>query len=147
VVVGDGPEEFRLRLLARQLAVDDRTQFVGWVERSQLSTLYQTASVFLYPSHEGAGMVVVEALAAGLPIVCFKNSGPGELADDSCAVRIPYQRYDAAVAEFAGALEKLRTSGETREALSRGARRRFESEFSWGAKGRRLQSIYRRVLP
>jgi len=47
--------------------------------------------IFLFPSFEGAGMVVIEAMAAGLPVVCLDYSGPGEIVTDECGIKIkPY---------------------------------------------------------
>ena len=45
--------------------------------------IFQNGVAFLFPSHEGAGMVVTEALSFGLPVICLDNAGPGELIDSS----------------------------------------------------------------
>ncbi len=68
-VAGDGPELPHLEREALQLGIGDRVQFLGEVDRADLPGLYAAADVFVFPSAtETQGLVLVEALAAGLPI-------------------------------------------------------------------------------
>lgn len=68
VIVGSGPEESRLKSLARKLGVDRNVAFEGWQEN--LSSYYKTASVFLQTSFfEGYGLALVEAGLSGLPVI------------------------------------------------------------------------------
>ncbi|HXG63038.1 MAG TPA: glycosyltransferase family 4 protein [Planctomycetota bacterium] len=146
VLVGRGPAEPLLRRLAAGLGVERRVEFVPWVKRSLLPDFYRRASVFLFPSHEGAGMVVAEALSHGRPVLCFDNAGPGELVDDSAGLRVPYAGYDRAVEAFAAHLVRLYRSPDLRCRMSEAARRRFEEAFDWRVKGARLDEIYRSVM-
>ena len=70
LIVGKGTDERRLRVV-RRLGVGDRVRFLGWLERDEvLSVMREQADVFLFPSlREEAGMVVVEALTSGLPVI------------------------------------------------------------------------------
>ncbi len=70
-IVGNGPAEPRLRALASQLDVSSRVTFQPPVPRDALSALYEQADLFLFTSAEVAGLVWVEALASGLPVVAF----------------------------------------------------------------------------
>ncbi len=86
VICGRGPEEGRLAELARQLGVEDRVEFRGWLERDHLlSVMADEAQVFLFPClHEEGGWAVAEAVAAGLPIVCLDVGGPPVIAQGRC---------------------------------------------------------------
>jgi glycosyltransferase involved in cell wall biosynthesis len=76
-VCGDGPDERRLKKLARRLAVDDRVDFRGWVPRAEVHAQMRRADVFVFPSlHDEGGFVVAEALAEGVPVVCLARGGP-----------------------------------------------------------------------
>ena len=88
IVCGDGPDAMRLLRLATRLGLMDRVEFRGWVEHGEvLRTMREDASVFVFPSlHDEAGWVVVEAMAAGLPVVCLDAGGPPSLAGDGLAV-------------------------------------------------------------
>ena len=78
VVYGSGPDERRLRRLAELLGVVELVEFRGWVARERVQEVMRTeADVFLFPSvHDEAGWVVVEAMAAGLPVICLNVGGP-----------------------------------------------------------------------
>jgi glycosyltransferase involved in cell wall biosynthesis len=77
LVCGRGPDETRLKRLARKLGVDDRVEFLGWVDRSDVQRIMrERAHVFLFPSlHDDAPWVVGEAVANGLPVVCLDRGG------------------------------------------------------------------------
>jgi glycosyltransferase involved in cell wall biosynthesis len=90
IVMGTGFEEPRLRRLSRRLNVDDRIDFRGWLPRDRvLDAMREDADVFVFPSmHEEAGIVVIEALGCGLPVICFDMAGPHLLAG-SVALPLP----------------------------------------------------------
>ncbi|TME81240.1 MAG: glycosyltransferase [Chloroflexi bacterium] len=83
VICGAGPDEGRLRMLARRFGVEDRVEFRGWVPRRELLALMQRADVMLFPSfHEEAGWAVAEAVSVGLPVVCLDRGGPVLMASE-----------------------------------------------------------------
>jgi len=82
IIIGKGPESDHLKKMSTENQLENYIMFKDWVERKELMKLFKEASVFVFPSHEGAGMVVSEALSFGLPVVCLENCGPGEFIDD-----------------------------------------------------------------
>jgi glycogen(starch) synthase len=69
-IVGDGPERAELEGLLSPRGLSQRVEFVGWVARSELPGHYQWADALVLPSfEEGMANVVLEALAAGLPVI------------------------------------------------------------------------------
>lgn len=70
-IVGKGPAESSLRALATRLGVTTRVTFQPSVPRSALPAIYAQADLFLFTSAEVGGLVWVEALASGLPVVAF----------------------------------------------------------------------------
>jgi glycosyltransferase involved in cell wall biosynthesis len=108
IICGAGPDEQRLRRLANDVGVLDRVLFTGWIERSDVLRLMQEeAGVFLFPSlHDEAGWVIVEALAADLPIVCLDRGGPPLLADGH-AICVPASgSRDAVTARLAAGIQR-----------------------------------------
>ena len=80
VVVGEGPDRARLEALARTLAIGERVFFAGQVSRQQVGTYLQACDLFVLNSrYEGLPHVVIEAMAAGLPIVATDVGGIGEI--------------------------------------------------------------------
>ncbi len=145
-LVGKGPERERLQALARELKIEDGVAWIEWIQQQDLWKIYQRSALFCFPSHEGAGMVVPEALAAGLPILCLDNSGPGEFINDSCGRKVPYGTYEETVLALSEQLNLLYAKKHLRQELSDGARRRHAEAFTWEHKGEILREIYAQIL-
>jgi glycosyltransferase involved in cell wall biosynthesis len=127
IVVGDGPARPRLERLARELQLQDVVQWRGWVPQSKLADHYCPADVLLFPSlRDSGGMVVLEALACGLPVVCTDLGGPGLIVNDSCGrVIATHQRTSQQLARcFSEALIEIAANPVLLESLSRGATQR-----------------------
>jgi glycosyltransferase involved in cell wall biosynthesis len=76
VVVGSGPEEARLRELATALGIARAVEFLGFVDQPALRAVYAAADIFAMPSFDDTfGMVLLEAAAAGLPLVASPFAG------------------------------------------------------------------------
>lgn len=118
----------------------------NWMDREALQKFYAASQIFLFPSHEGAGMVVPEALSYGLPIVCFDNVGPGELMDKSCGISIPYTNYEQSVKDFSEALNTLFLNQQRYQTFSQNAIQRFDNCFTWEGKGQQIQEIYAQIF-
>lgn len=145
-LVGRGPEKQRLKDLAFETGYHQQIDFVDWVPQSDLNKIYQRSHIFLFPSHEGAGMVVPEAMAFGLPVICFDNAGPGELISDDSGVRIPYTSYPKSVTAIGNALEALHGNANLREQMAHAAKRHAQINLSWKAKGNAIQNVYESIL-
>ncbi len=141
-LVGDGPELAFMKTLITSLKIENYTEIIAWIQRDALKELYSQSRVFFFPSHEGAGMVVPEALSCGLPVLCFDNAGPGEFIDEHSGIKIPYRTYDQVVQQFADSLKFLFDKPILLERLSDGARKQFENAFQWDKKGDVLRNIY-----
>jgi glycosyltransferase involved in cell wall biosynthesis len=142
LLVGSGPEEQFLKELAIKLRVHEQVQLINWIEREQLMGKFKAASAFLFPSHEGAGMVVAEALSFGLPVICLDNEGPGQFINSDCGFAIAHQGYEDTVNGLSDAILTLFEQPEKRKEMSHAARQKFETTFHWDRRGEQLQKIY-----
>jgi glycosyltransferase involved in cell wall biosynthesis len=99
MVVGDGPLEPELRQQAAQLRVDQRVRFFGHVSETEKFQLLRMADAFVSTSqHEGFGLVFLEAMACGLPIVCYDRGGQRDFLDSgSTGAVVPLNDRDAFV--------------------------------------------------
>ena len=132
-LVGRGLEEKHWKTLASSLMIEHALDWVEWVDHSKLSELYAAHDVFLFPSlHDSGGIVVLEALSYGLPVVCLDLGGPAVIVNDGCGVVLSTRGKSAEnVAEgLAKELRKLAENVNLREKLSAGAVRRAK-EFRW----------------
>jgi glycosyltransferase involved in cell wall biosynthesis len=134
-VIGSGPDEHWLRRLARDLGVEQAVTWVGKLPQQQLFRAYREYDALLFPSlRDSGGLVVLEALAQGLPVICLDLGGPGVIVDDSCGRRVATGQQDEAgvVRALAKHIEELASDPQLLAQLHQGAYRRA-CEFSWDA--------------
>ena len=103
LIVGDGPERQNLQALSSELKLVDAVQFAGY--QADVASYYAAADVFVLPSHsEGSPNVLLEAMAAGLPVVATAVGGvPEILSDEVNALLVPKQNEKA----LANSIERL----------------------------------------
>ena len=142
VIVGSGKELKFYKDLVEKNNIEDYVHFIEWMDRMELMNYFKEATLFLFPSHEGAGMVVSEALSFGLPVVCLDNCGPGSLIDSTCGIAIPIQGYQNTVDALGAALSKVYNNPGLRLQMSKNARLKFEQKFHWDRRGEFLNTVY-----
>ncbi|APW66224.1 hypothetical protein LPB137_10395 [Poseidonibacter parvus] len=144
-LVGDGPMKKELKKKIEKFNSKDNIYLIEWVTKDELETYYENSDLFLFPSYEGAGMVVAEALSHSLPIICFDNYGPGELTNDDCAIQIPYTNYDQSICDFSNALLKIYENKDLQASMSENARKLYLEKYTWDSKGDQLNVIYNKL--
>ncbi len=86
-IAGDGPEFPTLKVLSTKLRINDKVQFLGY--RSDILNLMKDADLFVLPSlNEPFGIVMLEAMAMGTPILATRCEGPLEILDDTSAILV-----------------------------------------------------------
>jgi glycosyltransferase involved in cell wall biosynthesis len=141
-LVGDGPYLPVLRELARDLGVN--AVFHGWLSNRspEYRDLFETSAIFALPSEaESFGVVLLEAMAAGMAIVTSAGTGCAEVVGDAGLLVPP--RDPAAVRD---ALSVLAADPARCDTLGRAARRRLEERFGWPAVGRRYVALYEETV-
>lgn len=133
-IVGKGKYEKELRQLTQSLNISNNVDFVNWMPREELVKLYQKASCLFFPSHEGAGMVVLEALSYGLPVLCFDNVGPGAFISEDAGSKIEYSSYDKSIVDFSNELMIWFKDKELLNNKSENARILYTRKFKWENK-------------
>ena len=142
VLVGDGPEEGKLRRQALSLGIEDRIHMTGF--KADVTPYYAIASIFTLPSHsEGSPNVILEAMFAGLPIAATDAGGIPEILDnDLTGLVVPKQNPQA----LAEAIKKLMLSEDLRASLAHAARRRVETAHTLQEYRRDLTQFYVETL-
>jgi len=90
--------------------------------------------------------VVIEAMAAGKPVICMDLAGPGMHVTEECGIKIPASSPLETMELIAQALERLYRDPELRGRMGEAARRRAEQLYTWDHLGERLQQIYEEAL-
>lgn len=145
-VLGDGSDRSTCEALARDLGVAGRVTFHGSVHRAVVDEFYARADVFAFPSYrEPGGSVVLEAMAAGLPLVVCNRGGPAASTDDSCAIRLPAETPDQLAADCAAALRLLVTDLGLRLRMGAAARRHVGAAHLWSQRIDRMVGLYAEI--
>lgn len=138
-MVGEGPSKRRWLRLVQSLGVERQVDWVGWQSGDSMRGVYSRHDVLLFPAlHDSGGMVALEAMHYGLPVICLKLGGPSALVNDACGRVVDPERKTVAdiATELGDALLSLNNDAVLRD-LSQEARTRC-AEFSWSRKVARL---------
>jgi glycosyltransferase involved in cell wall biosynthesis len=126
-----------LRYLVGGLGLEESVHFVGLVKQGDLQNLYRTAVVYVYPSpEEDFGMGIVEAMAAGTPVVAWKNGGPTVTVRHG-ETGFLVQPYDTE--KFAESLHMLVSSADLAERMGRAGHLVSVESFSYVAHNKILE--------
>jgi glycosyltransferase involved in cell wall biosynthesis len=142
LIVGDGPDRGAVEAEIRRLGLDGRVHLAG--QRHDVPALLARSDVFVLSSRsEGLPMSVLEAMAAGLPVVASSVGGLAELVvDGETGMLVP----PGDPGSLAGALRRLIDDHELRHELGAAARARAQDSFDLGAFRRAHVDLYDRQL-
>lgn len=142
VIVGDGPESKPLEAAAAALGLGDRVIFAGQVNNVQ--AYFAAADVLVNPSHsEGSPYVLLEAMAAGLPIVATAVGGVPEMVENNETALLVSASDPHAMAD---AIARMLSDEKLAGQLADNASKLVSSRFSPEAYVRSLTEIYRAVI-
>ncbi len=142
VLVGSGPEAGNLKGLARRLGISERVVFTGLVPPEQMPSVYRSAAVFAFPSvTETQGLVVAEAMAAGLPVVARAAFGVRDVVADGVTGFLCGDDEE----EFAEKLILVLEDSSLRERFGAAAKERALL-FAAERQAARLERAYRALL-
>jgi glycosyltransferase involved in cell wall biosynthesis len=149
VVIGDGPESARIRARAEALGVSDRVELRGRQPDEALRAAYASADVFALPAivdargdTEGLGVVLLEAMNFGIPVVASASGGIVDIVIDGETGLLVPPADDAALAE---ALGRIAADPALAERLGTEGRHFVRTRFSWDAIVSRWQALYDRA--
>jgi glycosyltransferase involved in cell wall biosynthesis len=141
--VGDDPEARRLLRLAEREGVADRVWTPGLVSRGELPALLRSAdAVVCTPDYEPFGIVPVESMACGVPVIGAAVGGLTDtVVDGVTGLLVPPGDADA----VAAAAARLLDDGPLRERLGAAGSLRVRTRYSWDRVGRDILSVYQRA--
>ncbi|HZD52501.1 MAG TPA: glycosyltransferase family 4 protein, partial [Woeseiaceae bacterium] len=127
VVIGGGPELESLRFQANALGIGSRVTFTGFLTEEKKTEWLAASDLYVSTTqHEGFGLVFLEAMAQGLPVVCYDHGGQTDfLAHGVNAMLLPLNDLDA----FEAAVRELASDADTRARIAARNRRDVERYF------------------
>ena len=147
LIAGEGPLNAFITALAAHHGIEGRVRIIGGMEYGRLHELHRLADLFVLPSvpspswEEQFGMVLIEAMACGKPVISTISGAIPEVVGD---VGILVPAMDAAA--LADAMGRLLSDADLRRDLGRRARARAEACFDASEFARRLEAIYLKLI-
>ena len=145
-LIGEGIDEKRLKIMTKALSIEKNVFFEPWQSRNSVRQAMEKASIFLFPSLEAGGMVVLESMTAGTPVVCLDFGGPGTIIDEYSGIKVTVRERATIVNNISTAVTELLLNKEQRDALGNGAKKRVKKHFTWPAKGCIANKLYLDIL-
>jgi len=148
IIVGNGPLEPELKAMAHRIGVAERIIWMPSVSRSGLVALYHAATALWFPSvarSEGFGLVQVEAMASGCPVINTSIPGSGVSwvsVDGVTGLTVEPGNHDA----FANAVKRLVANTDQRRLMAEKAKRRACEEFDSKVMASRCVEKYKAIL-
>lgn len=145
VLVGDGEQRPALEDQARRLGIEKAVRFTGAVPRDEMARRLAAADLFCLPSlYEGFPLAILEAMAAGLPVVATAVAGVPEAVEHGVTgLLVPPEDADA----LARALGELARDPERRRLLGEAGRRKLEGELAIPGIAAAYLDLWRELLP
>lgn len=141
-IVGDGPERARLESLASELGlIPDGVHFLG--RNDHVPAILRQADIFVLTSdHEGFPNVILEAMAAQLPVITMPAGDSGIVVEDGITgYVVPFEDVD----RLSSLMVHLAKSPELHQQLGLAGRKKVEQQYSYSLLGDRLLQIYKAI--
>ena len=148
-IAGNGPEKEHLLRATKELGLEDRVHFLGFVPDEELPALYRNCDIFISANRaleggdfEGFGIVFLEASASGKPVIGGASGGTSDAVDHGrTGFLVDPENPD----ELCGTIRKLADSPELRAEMGATGRRWVEENFSWADYSARVLEITRSI--
>lgn len=143
VVVGNGPERPKLGKLADNMGISDRVAFVGFQRYSEVRYWMQHAKLLVLPSLEEAqGVVLLEAMACGTPVVASSVGGIPDVVTPEVGILVPPADPDA----LSNAIQSILGDPDLWNFMSRMARKRAVDYYDWSVIADQYIEIYKTLV-
>lgn len=145
-IAGDGPQRAECARLADAYRLDGSVRFLGRVPRPEVDALFARSDALLFTSLQDAfGSVVLEAMAAGLPVLCLDHQGVGAMVPSAAAIKVPVVTPGKVIDGLAAGIRLLLASPAVRRRMSAAAID-FARTETWPERARRISHVYSRCL-
>lgn len=141
-ILGTGSLTQKLKKLSVKLNINNKITFHDWIPRDLSLQVMQRGHLMLITSlRDLSSTVSVEALAQGLPIICFDHCGFSDIVNENCGIKIKLSTFQKSINDFSHAISKIESNEPLRYKLALGAIER-SLDFSWSKKVELVNKIY-----
>ncbi len=146
LVAGDGPHRAAIEAEIDRLRLRDRVELLGQVPFAQMQDLFSQSDAFLFTSlRDSMGSVVLEAMSAGLPVICLDHQGVAVAVNNDNGFKIPVMTPTQVIQDLAKTLEELIQNPALLDP-KRKALLSATAANTWPARAQRMIQLYNEVL-
>lgn len=146
-ILGEGAELERLQNLAVELGISHQVKFLGMLPRDQVLEKLGQCSALVHPSlHDSGGGVLLEAMAAGRPILCMDLGGPSVMVTSDVGIKIAAITPEQSVQDLATAMKTIATSPALCLEMGRAGQEKIKQYYTWESKGTQFAQIYEELV-
>lgn len=146
LVAGKGPLKADWQRRAEGMGLNGRVEFLGYVPHSDMPALYRSADAFLFTSiRDSFGSQVLEAMAAGAPIITLNHQGVGAFVPDGAGIKVPVTAPPETVAGLAKAIRTIASSDESRGRMGL-VGWEFARSQRWSVRAKVMAGFYEEVI-
>lgn len=144
-IVGSGPEKIELENLEVELGLTGKIDWVGKVSHGEMRDSLAGADLFVFPSlRDTSGTIVLEAMACGLPVICFDHQGGRIMIGDEAGFKVDANSsLREAIEQWATAITSLLKNRRSGELFGQHGPKRVRNHFTWEKKVKRIEALYR----
>lgn len=144
VVVGQGPELEALKTKVYTMNISDKVIFTGYVSDEELLKLYKCSDIAVFPSlYEPFGIVALEAMVAGIPVVVSDTGGLGSIVEHRVTGMKAYAGNSNSLADC---IIELLFDSEKAENIKKNALEKVEKNYNWNVIANQTLNVYRQIL-
>jgi len=139
-IVGEGNRLREYKSLVADLSLTDRVEFTGWLCSTKIQNLTARSSLGIFPSRvESFGLSVVEAMAAGLPVIAASGGAvPENIEQDATGTLVPVNDADALARAIIFILENVQHA----ESMAKAAKKVVQQKFTWDKAANKMIDLY-----
>ncbi len=147
-IIGTGQTMSAAEARVAALGLDGRVRFSGWLVQEEAARRLHRSDVFVLPSlFECGGAVVLEAMAAGLPVIATRWGGPADYIDDTCGILVdPTGGPEPFTRRLTDAVLRLHRDAGLRRRMGDAGEAKAAREFDWQRKIDRIIELYDEVV-
>ena len=144
IIVGSGKEQGELEKFSKQLCIQNNVEFVGGIPHKKVMEYMSICDIFSLPSYrEGFGVVYLEAMANGIPVIACQGEGiDGIIKDKETGILVKPKDVDSLVK----AMDYLLSNPDEARAIGKRARKLVLENYTWEKNGEKTIEVYREVL-
>lgn len=146
-IIGDGQDRAKCEKLVEKYQMQEQVSFRGKLSFADTNATYSDADVFVFSSmRDTSGNVVLEAMAHGLPIICFNHHGVGEIVTKSTGTPIEVTNLSEMKKSILDAIRAYSDDRNLVKIQGIAARQRIEACYSWDRTIEKMVEIYERIF-